>query len=46
MKTLLAAALLLMSAAAQADVAPGSPKGDWIFRVGLSQINPSDVMIS
>ena len=34
------AAALAAPVAAQADVAPGSPKGDWIFRVGMSQINP------
>jgi len=34
------AAALAMPFAASADSAPGQPKGDWLFRVGLSQINP------
>jgi outer membrane protein len=34
------AAALASPIAANADVAPGQPKGDWLFRVGLSQVNP------
>jgi outer membrane protein W/outer membrane protein OmpA-like peptidoglycan-associated protein len=36
----LAVAAALASPIANADVAPGQPKGDWLFRVGLSQVNP------
>jgi outer membrane protein W len=35
------AAALVAPAIASADVAPGQPKGDWIFRVGVSQLNPT-----
>ena len=36
-----AAAALVAPAIASADVAPGQPKGDWIFRLGVSQLNPT-----
>jgi outer membrane protein len=36
----LALAAALAAPIANADVAPGSAKGDWIFRVGMSQVNP------
>ena len=26
---------------ANADVAPGQPKGDWLFRLGVTQVNPT-----
>ena len=26
---------------ANADVAPGQPKGDWLFRAGVTQVNPT-----
>ena len=39
--TVAAAAALVAPAMASADVAPGQPKGDWIFRVGVSQLNPT-----
>jgi outer membrane protein W len=35
------AAALVAPAIASADVAPGQPKGDWIFRLGVSQLNPT-----
>jgi len=35
------AAALVAPAVASADVAPGQPKGDWLFRVGVSQLNPT-----
>ena len=35
------AAALVAPAIASADVAPGQPKGDWLFRVGVSQLNPT-----
>ena len=35
------AAALAAPVAANADVAPGQSKGDWLFRVGLSQVNPT-----
>jgi outer membrane protein W len=34
------AAALAGPLVANADVAPGQPKGDWIFRLGVSQVNP------
>jgi outer membrane protein W len=34
------AAALVAPVVASADVAPGQPKGDWIFRLGVSQVNP------
>jgi len=34
------AAALVAPAIASADVAPGQPKGDWLFRLGVSQLNP------
>jgi outer membrane protein W len=34
------AAVLAAPVVASADVAPGQPKGDWLFRVGFSQVNP------
>jgi outer membrane protein W len=37
----LALAAALVAPIANADVAPGSSKGDWIFRAGLSQVNPT-----
>ncbi len=37
----LALAAALVAPVANADVAPGSSKGDWIFRAGLSQVNPT-----
>ena len=39
--TAAAAAALVAPAIASADVAPGQPKGDWLFRVGVSQLNPT-----
>jgi len=39
--TAAAAAALVAPAMASADVAPGQPKGDWLFRVGVSQLNPT-----
>ena len=39
--TAAAAAALVAPAVASADVAPGQPKGDWLFRVGVSQLNPT-----
>src|SRR5512137_1531273 len=36
-----AVAALVAPAIASADVAPGQPKGDWIFRLGVSQLNPT-----
>jgi len=38
--SLAVAAALAAPVAAQADAYPGQPKGDWLFRVGFSQINP------
>ena len=35
------AAALVVPAIASADVAPGQPKGDWLFRLGVSQLNPT-----
>jgi outer membrane protein W len=35
-----AAALAAPVAASAFDAYPGEPKGDWIFRVGMSQLNP------
>ena len=35
------AAALVAPTIASADVAPGQPKGDWIFRLGVSQLNPT-----
>jgi OOP family OmpA-OmpF porin len=37
----LALAAALVAPIANADVAPGQSKGDWIFRAGLSQVNPT-----
>ena len=37
----LALAAALAAPLANADVAPGSSKGDWIFRLGISQVNPT-----
>jgi outer membrane protein W len=37
----LALAAALVAPVANADVAPGQSKGDWIFRAGLSQVNPT-----
>ncbi|HVN42136.1 MAG TPA: OmpW family outer membrane protein, partial [Steroidobacteraceae bacterium] len=34
------AAALAAPVAANADAYPGQPKGDWLFRIGLSDINP------
>ena len=39
--TAAAAAALVAPVIASADVAPGQPKGDWLFRVGVSQLNPT-----
>ena len=38
--SLAVAAALAAPIVAQADSYPGQPKGDWIFRVGVSQLNP------
>jgi outer membrane protein len=38
--SLAVAAALAAPIAANADSAPGQPKGDWLFRVGVSQVNP------
>ncbi|NJD31877.1 MAG: OmpW family protein, partial [Gammaproteobacteria bacterium] len=35
------AAVLAAPVIAKADVAPGEPKGDWLFRAGFSQLNPT-----
>ena len=40
LKAMVVATLAAAPLAAQADTAPGAQKGDWIVRVGLSQINP------
>ena len=39
--TIAAAAALVAPVIASADVAPGQPKGDWLFRLGVSQLNPT-----
>ena len=39
--TAAATAALVAPGIASADVAPGQPKGDWIFRLGVSQLNPT-----
>ena len=38
--SLAVAAALAAPIVAQADSYPGQPKGDWLFRVGVSQLNP------
>ncbi len=38
--SLAVAAALAAPIVAQADSYPGQPKGDWMFRVGVSQLNP------
>ena len=38
--SLAVAAALAAPIVAQADSYPGQPKGDWLFRVGMSQLNP------
>jgi outer membrane protein W len=40
LKAMVVATLAAAPLAAQADSAPGAQKGDWIVRVGLSQIDP------
>jgi outer membrane protein W/outer membrane protein OmpA-like peptidoglycan-associated protein len=40
------AAALAAPVAAYSDTAPGEPKGDWLFRVGLSQINPDETNLA
>ena len=39
--TVAATAALVAPTIASADVVPGQPKGDWIFRLGVSQLNPT-----
>ena len=36
-----ATAALAAPLVAGADVAPGQPKGDWLFRLGVTQVNPT-----
>jgi len=38
--SLVLSAALVAPVIASADRAPGEPKGDWIFRLGVSQLNP------
>ena len=44
--SLAVAAALAAPIVAQADSYPGQPKGDWLFRVGVSQINPESKNLS